>query len=230
MAKNSISSYLHIGENMKRERKAAGYTQREFAQLLGIPVSTYSNYENGNRDPGPETLKKIAAALGIPLDRLLSVSDQVADLAKEENRGLLEQVAEELGIPASHILSAIRNKENYAVYPILDKVAVIVRKSTMRDTVSAISKLIGPEEEQDRFISDLVSLVWDTLFRDIEDDVANLLVLSLQMLNADGQRKALAYVQDLTKIPEYQKPREEQEKENQKAEQEAPNDETHEHR
>ena len=230
MAKNSISSYLHIGENMKRERKAAGYTQREFAQLLGMPVSTYSNYENGNRDPGPETLKKIAAALGIPLDRLLSVSDQVADLAKEENRGLLEQVAEELGIPASHILSAIRNKEKYAVYPILDKVAVIVRKSTMRDTVSAISKLIGPEEEQDRFISDLVSLVWDTLFRDIEDDVANLLVLSLQMLNADGQRKALAYVQDLTKIPEYQKPREEQEKENQKAEQEAPNDETHEHR
>ena len=230
MAKNSISGYLHIGENMKRERKAAGYTQREFAQLLGIPVSTYSNYENGNRDPGPETLKKIAAALGIPLDRLLSVSDQVADLAKEENRGLLEQVAEELAIPASHILSAIRNKENYAVYPILDKVAEIVRKSTMRDTVSAISKLIGPEEEQDRFISDLVSLVWDTLFRNIEDDVANLLVLSLQMLNADGQRKALAYVQDLTKIPEYQKPREEQEKENQKAEQEAPNGETHEHR
>lgn len=227
MAKNSLSSYLHIGKNMKRERKAAGYTQREFAQLLGMPVSTYSNYENGNRDPGPETLKKIAAALGIPLDRLLSVSDQVADLAKEENRGLLEQVAEELEIPASHILSAIRNKENYAVYPILDKVAEIVRKSTMRDTVSAISKLIGPEEEQDRFISDLVSLVWDTLFRDIEDDVANLLVLSLQMLNADGQRKALAYVQDLTKIPEYQKPREEQEKENQKAEQEAPNDETH---
>ena len=116
------------------------------------------------------------------------------------------------------------------MYPILDKVAVIVRKSTMRDTVSAISKLIGPEEEQDRFISDLVSLVWDTLFRNIEDDVANLLVLSLQMLNADGQRKALAYVQDLTKIPEYQKPREEQEKENQKAEQEAPNDETHQHR
>lgn len=67
-----ISEYLRIGERIKKLRQAAGYTQKEFARLLNIPVSTYSNYENGNREPRISVLNEIAKKLNISLNDFLN--------------------------------------------------------------------------------------------------------------------------------------------------------------
>ena len=41
-----IVQYLQIGRCLKVHRIQAGISQRKMADRLGIPVATYSNYEN----------------------------------------------------------------------------------------------------------------------------------------------------------------------------------------
>jgi transcriptional regulator with XRE-family HTH domain len=40
-----------FGNQLKNLRKGKGYTQNDVASLLGVPVSTYANWEQGRRDP-----------------------------------------------------------------------------------------------------------------------------------------------------------------------------------
>lgn len=225
MAKDSISSYLHIGENMKRERKAAGYTQREFAQLLGIPVSTYSNYENGNRAPGPDVMEAVARKLNIPFERLITVSKTVAQLLEPQNEYLLSAVAEDLDLSPEYIRNAVNTGANIPLYPVLEA-AIAQRANAFFGPSPGRSTRGGyPTEGQRKLIQKMGEALTGCVADEERQELLRLLLEAFPQLNTDGQRKALAYVQDLTKIPEYQKPREEQEKENQKAEQEAPNGE-----
>lgn len=68
-----IQEYLNISKNLKRIRKEKGLTQRELAKKAGIVYSTYSNYENGNRLPKPETIQDIANALNVSTLDLIEV-------------------------------------------------------------------------------------------------------------------------------------------------------------
>lgn len=56
--------------NLKRERERQGKTQREIAKAAELSVRGYQNYELGNRVPSVETAKKIAQALGTPIEEL----------------------------------------------------------------------------------------------------------------------------------------------------------------
>lgn len=57
--------------NLRNYREAAGLTQLQVAERLGITKSTYCNYESGKREPDVAKIKKIAKALGISADALL---------------------------------------------------------------------------------------------------------------------------------------------------------------
>lgn len=59
--------------NLRRMREDAGYSQKEFADMLSIQVTTYRNYENTLREPSYDILIKIAEILGISTDVLLGV-------------------------------------------------------------------------------------------------------------------------------------------------------------
>lgn len=61
-----------IGNNIKKIRKTKQISQKDFAELLKIPVSTLANYENNHREPNIETLNKISQHLNIPLKTLLA--------------------------------------------------------------------------------------------------------------------------------------------------------------
>lgn len=54
-----------LGDKIKQIRKDKKISQKEFAEILEIPVSTLANYENNHREPNMETLKKISKALDI---------------------------------------------------------------------------------------------------------------------------------------------------------------------
>ncbi len=56
---------MSIGKNIKQFREKAGVTQSELAHKLNISVPMISQYENDKRNPKPETVRKIADALGI---------------------------------------------------------------------------------------------------------------------------------------------------------------------
>lgn len=66
-----VNEYLKVGSRIKELRKSKGISQRAFATKLGIPFSTYSNYENDNREPSMDTLQRIADALGVHMSYLL---------------------------------------------------------------------------------------------------------------------------------------------------------------
>lgn len=52
-------------------RKQAGVTQQALADYLGISRQAYANYENGNRSPDYQTLKKLSSYFSVSVDYLL---------------------------------------------------------------------------------------------------------------------------------------------------------------
>lgn len=66
---------MNFAENLKKYREEAGYvTAKDFAAVLNIPVSTYTSYENGTREPNFRRLDEIAAALHIAPAALLGIT------------------------------------------------------------------------------------------------------------------------------------------------------------
>lgn len=60
---------------LKEQRKAAGYTQQQMAEHLGISQQSYTRYENNCGEPNLETVARIASFLDITTDYLLGLSD-----------------------------------------------------------------------------------------------------------------------------------------------------------
>lgn len=69
-----LNEFVQIGNRLRKLRTEKALTQKEMAQLAGIPYTTYSNYENNNRTPSTSNLKNIANALGMEVNDILSVS------------------------------------------------------------------------------------------------------------------------------------------------------------
>ena len=61
-----------FNENLVKFRKAAGYSQKDFAKLLNIPVTTLSSYENAGYEPKYDLLIQIADLLNVTVDDLLA--------------------------------------------------------------------------------------------------------------------------------------------------------------
>ena len=68
-----INEIIKVGNNIKKIRKEKNISQKDMAKKLNMPSSTYSNYENNNREPNALTLKKIADVLSVDVHDLLNV-------------------------------------------------------------------------------------------------------------------------------------------------------------
>lgn len=60
-----------LSDVLRELRKKKGITQDELAKMLGIAKSTISMYENGNREPSIEQLKRLAAIFNVDMNYLL---------------------------------------------------------------------------------------------------------------------------------------------------------------
>ena len=56
---------MTVGERIRAARKAQGLTQKQLGEKCGIAEPTIRRYELGKLNPKPDTLKKIAKALGV---------------------------------------------------------------------------------------------------------------------------------------------------------------------
>src|SRR5262245_39962163 len=61
-----------LGRNLKQLRSARGLTQHQIARLAGMPRATWSHLESGAANPTLAVLHKVALALQISLEELLS--------------------------------------------------------------------------------------------------------------------------------------------------------------
>lgn len=60
-------------------REFNGYNRKQFAEALGIPYRTITNYENGAREPGSDYLTKVADFCGCTTDWLLGLTDNARE-------------------------------------------------------------------------------------------------------------------------------------------------------
>jgi transcriptional regulator with XRE-family HTH domain len=72
------------GENIKNIRRKKGLTQEELGRLLGVGKSAVSRWESGEREVTLGTMRSIAAALGVPLERLVEGLDSSDDPSVDE--------------------------------------------------------------------------------------------------------------------------------------------------
>lgn len=93
---------------IKELRKEKGLTQQQMAKELGLPYTTYINYENGYRNIPNKLLGKLESAFGVSASVILNIDNGTQG---EINRGMM------------HYLTAIDNfdeKEHEDALRILD--------------------------------------------------------------------------------------------------------------
>ena len=63
---------MTLAEKIRKIREEKGMTQKQVAAIMGISQQAYSQYESGAREPKPETMGRIAIALGVDIHDLLN--------------------------------------------------------------------------------------------------------------------------------------------------------------
>ena len=74
-----------IGRKIKYLLEEKGIKQKELAEKIGVHEVTVSRYINGNHTPPAEIIKKIAEALGVTSDYLLSDDWKIAEIDPMDN-------------------------------------------------------------------------------------------------------------------------------------------------
>jgi transcriptional regulator with XRE-family HTH domain len=72
---------MSFGGRLKALRQDAGLSRAELARGAGVPAGTLRNWENDRGFPGLAACLRLAAALGVPVERL---AEGVEDPAGEE--------------------------------------------------------------------------------------------------------------------------------------------------
>jgi len=67
---------------MKRHRMSAGMSLRALAIAAGVAHDTVMDIEAGKREPHPATVKKLAAALGVPIEDLIDWESEGVEQGK----------------------------------------------------------------------------------------------------------------------------------------------------
>jgi transcriptional regulator with XRE-family HTH domain len=83
-----------IGQRIRDARKAAGLSQEQFVEAIGIPRRTVSRWENGTNLPDEDNRPKVSKLLNVPEDDLRLPTPQetlaLAERVEQQLREILE--------------------------------------------------------------------------------------------------------------------------------------------
>lgn len=65
----------NFGGRLKQARELRGLSQKQLSETLGVPPSSVAHFEGGRRKPSFESLLRLADALDVTTDYLLSRSN-----------------------------------------------------------------------------------------------------------------------------------------------------------
>src|SRR5436309_10585753 len=63
---------VHLAQNVRQLRDARGMTQQQMARIAGLPRATWANLESGAANPTLTVLYRVAAALQVSIEELIS--------------------------------------------------------------------------------------------------------------------------------------------------------------
>ena len=86
MATTSTKKRKETGARLRKERERLGYSSRQIAQLLGVPMDVYERFENGEADPGIYRMPRLAAC---GFDVLYIITEERHLVIEEENELLM---------------------------------------------------------------------------------------------------------------------------------------------
>jgi transcriptional regulator with XRE-family HTH domain len=92
MGRPAQSSRPAYGQHLAELREAAGLTQQQLADKLGVPQSNITFWERSEKPPRGEVLPKLAAALNVSADALLRLTPPKPK--KQAAKGRLQLVFE----------------------------------------------------------------------------------------------------------------------------------------
>ena len=76
--KQRVELYKDIfSEKLRTLREERNYTQKTIAKKLGIPVSTYANWEQGRREPSIFDIFNIMSVYEIEANELFEITDLI---------------------------------------------------------------------------------------------------------------------------------------------------------
>lgn len=65
--------------DIRKARKASNLTQEQLAKLIGVNRATLSKYENGQIEPPPSKMRKLAQHLNVPVTALWGLPEKYED-------------------------------------------------------------------------------------------------------------------------------------------------------
>lgn len=172
-----INEFIQIGNQIKKLRVEKGYSQKEMSKITGIPYSTYSNYENNNREPNAEQLKKIAKALDVSISKILSYDNMIGNITPS---GDIVYMDSDL-IEYNRIIEKQENGEGFTPY---DRrfISDFIDKSPLVREWFIENGLKSKEKKLKRIQS------------------------AYEHLNSEGRKEAAKRIEELTEIERYTKP------------------------
>lgn len=81
------------GARLKKLRTEKKLTQTELGKIINVTKVSISGYENGNRAPDTDTLKKIADYFEVSTDYLLGRTDNMESISEDNNELPLQAFA-----------------------------------------------------------------------------------------------------------------------------------------
>jgi XRE family transcriptional regulator, regulator of sulfur utilization len=76
--RDAIAGYL--AQNIRQLRQSRNMSQEQLSRISGVPRPTWSNLESGTANPTVSVLTRVAAALQVPVEELISPPKAVAKL------------------------------------------------------------------------------------------------------------------------------------------------------
>lgn len=94
MARPALTAPAEYGAHLARLRQAAGLTQQQLADAVGVKQSNIAFWERAPKPPRGEVLPGLASALGVSIDQLLAVTPE-APSGRRGPASRLEQLMEQ---------------------------------------------------------------------------------------------------------------------------------------
>ena len=127
---------MTFGEKVKAERTKLGLTQEELAAKVGVTVRVICSYENDKSRPrGTERYKKLAEALNVNVNHLLSEDDAfIADVEDKYGRRGAKQAKELIAEVTGLFAGGEMADEDMREWLTLFKKLILLRRKIIKNT------------------------------------------------------------------------------------------------
>lgn len=141
---------MTASEKMKAARVKAGLTQKQLADLLGCSSQNIYQWESGKYKLTYPSMVRIAAALGVPVDSIWTLSEQNRGI------GICEETIDQAEKNASTISEGMTSTllDLWDSLPLREKGELLTFAATLADSCSWRS--IRPEKSKVREVRELL--------------------------------------------------------------------------